>query len=189
MHRPSWLRSSKKLKAKAAATASSNPTSLASSLPNTVAASNALIPQNGGQSCGSLWDKAYEDLQAEKKALVDVFEKLLLSEPEIAAALTGVDGDPSKREKQWSALVNKKLETMKQEQWKVQIGGKSIEVRQQVDRIVKVVLIGKDFITSAASMDPIHAGLPWAGVCMLLPVRDENSTPIITKADHRPSSC
>lgn len=111
------------------------------------------------------------DLQTEKGNLVDAFEKLLLSEPETQSTSTLADGDPSKREKQMSALVAKKLETMKQEQWKLQIGGKSIEVRQQVDRIVKVVLVGKEFITSAASMDPIHAGLPWAGVCMLLPVR------------------
>ena len=48
---------------------------------------------------------------------------------------------------------------------------KAVEVREQVDRIVKVVLVAKDFISSAASIDPIHAGLPWAGVCMLLPVR------------------
>lgn len=86
-----------------------------------------------------------------------------------------------------SALVTKKLETMKQEQWKLQIGGKSIEVRQQVDRIVKVVLVGKDFITSVASMDPIHAGLPWAGVCMLLPVRVD-PTRTVTRADHPPGS-
>jgi hypothetical protein len=72
-----------------------------------------------------------------------------------------------------SALVAKKLEIMKQKQWKLQMGEKTIEVREQVDRIVKVVEVGKVFITSVASMDPIHAGLPWAGVCMLLPVRDE----------------
>lgn len=115
-----------------------------------------------------MWDKAYEDLQAEKKDLVDAFEKILLSEPGIDPTLTIADGDPSKREKQMSALVDKKLESMKQEQWRLQIGGKSVEVRDQVDRVVKVVLIAKDFITSAANKDPVHAGLPWAGVCMLL---------------------
>lgn len=103
---------------------------------------------------------------------MDVFEKLLVSEPEIESTSTLADGDTSKREKQMSALVAKKLESMETEQWKLRIGGKSVEVRQQVDRIVKVVLVAKDFVTSAASMDPIHAGLPWAGVCMLLPVSD-----------------
>lgn len=131
------------------------------------------IPQNNCQSRGSLWDKAYEDLQNDEKNLVDVFEKLLLSEPEIQTTSTLANGDPSIREKQMSALVAKKLETMKEAQWKLQMGEKSIEVRQQVDRIVKVVEVAKVFITSAANMDPIHAGLPWAGVCMLLPVRDE----------------
>lgn len=71
-----------------------------------------------------------------------------------------------------SALVDKKLEMMNDRQWRVKVCGRSVEVREQVDRIVKVVLVAKDFISSAASLDPIHAGLPWAGICMLLPVSD-----------------
>ena len=87
-----------------------------------------------------------------------------MSEPEIEPSL--------KREKQMSVLVAKKLEIMNQEQWRFHVGNKTVEVRQQVNRIVKVVLVAKDFISSVASMDPIHAGLPWAGVCMLLPVSE-----------------
>ena len=62
-------------------------------------------------------------MQADRKELVEAFEKLLLSEPEIQSTSTLADGDPSKREKQISALVAKKLETMKQENWKLQLGG------------------------------------------------------------------
>ncbi|KAI9877712.1 MAG: hypothetical protein M1830_003024 [Pleopsidium flavum] len=120
--------------------------------------------QENDESRGSLWDQAYKDLRAEKKELVDDFEKLLMSEPEIERITSLEDGHPAKREKQMSGLVDKKLAAMKEEQWKIKIGGKSIEVRQQVDRIVKVVLVGKDFITSVAHIDPIHAGLPWAGL-------------------------
>ena len=69
-----------------------------------------------------------------------------------------------------SSLVEKKLAIMNKERWRFQVGDKSVEFRQQVDRIVKVILVAKDFISSVASIDPIHAGLPWAGVCMLLPV-------------------
>lgn len=104
-----------------------------------------------------------------------------MSEPEIQTTSTLADGDPSKREKQMSALVTKKLETMKQKQWKLQMGEKTIEVRNQVDRIIKVVEFGKVLITSVASMDPVHAGLPWAGVCMLLPVRDEIPPELLQK--------
>ena len=95
-----------------------------------------------------------------------------MSEPEIDPTTSLDDGDTSKREKQMSALVDKKLEAMNKKQWRVRMCSRSVQIREQVDRIVKVVLVAKDFISSAASMDPLHAGLPWAGVCMLLPVSD-----------------
>ena len=82
------------------------------------------------------------------------------------------NGDTSKREEQMSAFVAKKLDAMNKAQWRFNVGAMSVEVREQVDRIVKVVLVAKDFISSVASLDPIHAGLAWAGVCMLLPVSD-----------------
>jgi hypothetical protein len=93
-----------------------------------------------------------------------------MSEPEIESTASQENEETSKREKQMSALVAKKLAVMNEKQWRFNVGGKSVEVRDQVDRIVKIVLVAKDFISSAASIDPIHAGLPWAGVCMLLPV-------------------
>lgn len=95
-----------------------------------------------------------------------------MSEPEIESTTSLGDEDTSKREKRMSALVDKKLAAMNKEQWRFKIGDKAVEVREQVDRIIKVVLVAKDFISSVASIDPIHAGLPWAGVCMLLPVRN-----------------
>ncbi|KAL8821183.1 MAG: hypothetical protein Q9223_000745 [Gallowayella weberi] len=50
------------------------------------------------------------------------------------------------------------------------MGEHSTEIRQQIDRIIKIVTVAKDFVSSVASMDPIHAGLPWAGICVLLPL-------------------
>jgi hypothetical protein len=97
-----------------------------------------------------------------------------MSEPEIEQTTRLDDGDTSKREKQMSALVDKKLEVMNNRQWRIKVCGRSVEVREQVDRIVKIVLVAKDFISSAATIDPLHAGLPWAGVCLLLPVSDLN---------------
>ncbi|KAI9878100.1 MAG: hypothetical protein M1830_001892 [Pleopsidium flavum] len=173
MHRPSWLRKTKKPEAKAGAATIPKSTLLTPSMSNLSVTSHSgrstvsnasQASQENDESRGSLWDQAYKDLRAEKKELVDDFEKLLMSEPEIERTTSLEDGHPAKREKQMSGLVDKKLAAMKEEQWKIKIGAKSIEVRQQVDRIVKVVLVGKDFITSVAHIDPIHAGLPWAGL-------------------------
>lgn len=84
------------------------------------------------------------------------------------------DGDPLKREKQMSALVDEKLAAMNDKRWRIKMCGRSVEIREQVDRVVKVVLVAKDFITPFANLDPVHAGLSWAGVCMLLQVIDLN---------------
>jgi N-terminal domain of NWD NACHT-NTPase len=111
-------------------------------------------------------------LRNEKGNIVEAFEELLISEPESESTASLDDEDTSEREKRMSALVDKKLAAMNKEQWRFKVGDKSVEVREQVDRIVKVVLVAKDFISSVASIDPIHTGLPWAGVCMLLPVRN-----------------
>lgn len=92
-----------------------------------------------------------------------------MSKPETKLTAS-LDGDPSKREKQMSALVDEKLAAMNERQWRVKMCGRSVEVRTQVDRVIKGVLVAKDFISPFANLDPIHAGLPWAGVCMLLTV-------------------
>ena len=39
-----------------------------------------------------------------------------------------------------------------------------------VDGVATVVLSVKDFGVVAANADPLHAGLPWAAVCCVLPV-------------------
>lgn len=78
--------------------------------------------------------------------------------------------DPMLRERQMSTLVQEKVAAMNERKWRMKICGRSVEIREQVDRIVKGILVAKDFITPFANLDPVHAGLPWAGVCMLLPV-------------------
>jgi len=55
-------------------------------------------------------------LRKEKKELVDAFEKMLMSKPEIEPTLSMGNKDPSEREKQMSALVDEKLAAMNERQ-------------------------------------------------------------------------
>jgi len=64
----------------------------------------------------------------------------LLAEPEIGPNTSLDDRDASKREKQMSALVKKKLAIMNDKQWRIKVCGRSVEVREKVDKIVKIVL-------------------------------------------------
>lgn len=124
------------------------------------------------ESGRSLWDQAYNDLRNEQKDLVEAFETMLKSSHQTDPSWNIGEDDPRKREKQMSALVDEKVAFMNDNQWRIKICGRSVAIREQVDRVVKIVLVAKDFITPLANLDPIHAGLPWAGVCMLLPVQD-----------------
>lgn len=118
----------------------------------------------------SRWDKAYDSLRREKEDLVNDFEKILLSEPELGRSAILDSTEPDAREKTMRSFVSKKLAVMNDKKWRLNVAGSSLEIREQVDRLLKTILVAKDFISSVASMDPIHAGLPWAGVCMLLSV-------------------
>lgn len=116
----------------------------------------------------SPWNQAYQDLKEENGKLVQTLEELLKAE----IARDGESPLPSDvyDEHQISELIQSRLATMNDRKWRIKMGEHSIEVRDQVDRIVKVVIVAKDFVSSAASMDPLHAGLPWAGICVLLPL-------------------
>ena len=109
-----------------------------------------------------LWQLAYNKFSVEEPNLVQKYERMLLKDP----ASPGNEDLQTKM----SSILSRKLNEMASRQWSIKWKGKPRQVRDQVDRIVKVVQIGKDFGSAAALLDPIHAGLPWAGVCILLQV-------------------
>lgn len=127
-------------------------------------------PQLQTESHKSLWDWAYDDLRHEDNKLIDAFESILAKESKVEPGIWVDDGDASRRQKQMSTLVDKQLADMDRKEWRIKVGEKSVNLRDQVDRIVKVVVVVKDLMSFAASLDPVHAGLPCAGVCLLLQV-------------------
>jgi hypothetical protein len=57
-----------------------------------------------------------------------------------------------------------------EKQWSLTIGGKKIVLRDKVNTVVDLISKFKDVGTIAVGADPIHAGLPWAGICLILQV-------------------
>lgn len=113
-----------------------------------------------------LWAQAYQDFTKENPKLVHALEDLLSTrplEPKIPSSIPN-------REDELSGFIDSRLAIMNDRKWHVKMGEYSIEIRQQIDRIIKIVTVAKDFGSSLASMDPIHAGIPWAGICVLLPL-------------------
>ena len=111
-----------------------------------------------------LWQLAYIKLSEEDPNLVQKYERMLLNDSESS----GKDELQTKV----SSILSRNLNKMTSRQWSIKWKGKPRQIRDQFDRIVKVVQIAKDFGSAAAGLDSIHAGLPWAGVCILLQVRN-----------------
>ena len=111
-----------------------------------------------------LWGLAYKQLLTENEPLVRHYKKVLKT-----AATVSDDSAADIQEQIHAVLVLKRKQVL-QKQWRLQWGNKSIKVRTQIDRIVKIIGAFKEAGSVAVNADPLHAGLPWAGICFLLAV-------------------
>jgi hypothetical protein len=113
-----------------------------------------------------LWENAYNKLSAEKEDLVDAWKVVL-------AKNAGIEEDLPIKEKM-STVIDRELLKINNRQWKIRIFPmqKAVAVRKLVDKIVHVFEKLKDLGSTAASIDPVHAGIPFAGICVLVPVSD-----------------
>lgn len=109
----------------------------------------------------NMWSQAYEQLQAANPDLVALYEAILVDDPSSVAS-------PDRR---LSVAVARKRDEMISKQWTIKFMNHRLKVREQVQRIAKVAEYVQGFGSVVANVDPIHAGLPWAGINVLLTVR------------------
>jgi hypothetical protein len=117
-------------------------------------------------SSAKLWEKAYTQLSENEKHS-EVFKRYAAILEESSPVLGRSPSFPQKMQ----AVVRRQIEFMKQKQWVLQWDQKSIVVRDQVERIVNLVQTFSKLGTTIAQFDPVHVGIPWAGVCAILTVR------------------
>lgn len=66
------------------------------------------------------------------------------------------------------AVVKKQREIMEKKRWRLAFWHHEIVLREKVDRVVQAFRLFEGLGSAVASVDPVHAGIPWAGVCALL---------------------
>jgi hypothetical protein len=118
-----------------------------------------------------LWDIAYENLRESQKRLILEYEKALAKESASKATST-FNFDNAKglgRETQMADLVKERLKAIDDSKWRLKVGSKTVVIQEQIDRLVKVVTLAKDFFSSIVASTP-QGAIAWAGVCVLLPV-------------------
>ena len=110
-----------------------------------------------------LWGAAYDELKLTHKSLIINYEELLKQ-----AAPNVLHADPLTT---MQTVLDIKRRQILRRQWKFRWGGKSIIIRTQIDRIARLIRVFGNVSNVASNVDPVHAGLPWAGICFLLSER------------------
>lgn len=122
----------------------------------------------------SLWDEAYKILITEHpKLAMDAFEDDLLrsgstdSSPDHAVT---INRPHAEKEKLIQEMAQEKLERLSQNRFRLSIGNKEYEVRDQLKKTFQFVIYFKDLISFAVSHEP-SAALAWSGILVALQVR------------------
>ena len=138
---------------------------VAGTQPNTLAddsgITSELIPPR------DLWDEAYEAFRGANRQLAEQYEESLMHIDQGDTHLAPVGS--LARQEQLSAIITKRLNSIEKDRYGFTMAGMRVELQEQFDKIFRIVMFAKDFVSSTISTEP-HAALAWAGVCVLLPV-------------------
>ena len=72
-------------------------------------------------------------------------------------------------------MVNQERSRLLSRQWKIIVRGKTVNVRDQLDSILKILQAFKGIGSAAADLEPVLAGLPWAGVFLIMQLASSDS--------------
>lgn len=106
------------------------------------------------------WSLAAEELRSEEHA----FEGAIVA---VQKAVAETDGDVVS---QLIRATERSHDSMLRKQWSIGLAGKEIVVRDQLEKLLKAVKIFKDLASVAAGLDPTHAAISWAGICLIMQV-------------------
>ena len=66
--------------------------------------------------------------------------------------------------------TEKRKNQLLEKRWKIKLAGKQIVLHDKLSMICKSIQAFKDMGSEVAGLDPLHAGLPWAGFCLLMQI-------------------
>ena len=100
--------------------------------------------------------------------------QLQKEEPALAETLREIEGKVSRKDESLVDTllteIDKGKRQLDQKRLKVTLGNKEIVLYEQLSKIYKAVQGFKELGGTIAGLDPVHAGLPWAGVCFIVQV-------------------
>lgn len=130
------------------------------------------VPSNSNKN--SLWAKALRCLSEKDKNKEAIFRRILsdtVGAEEIAGILT--------------KEAETKRDLCRSKNWEFEFNGYAVKLKTIADKVVQLLDKIKAVGDVVANVDPIHVGLPWAGIRMLLIVRTPEAfySPLLFSAE------
>jgi hypothetical protein len=107
--------------------------------------------------CRDLWSEALQKLSTKDKALV--LDHVPLAESPLSEMLETL-----------TKVAQDKRRACESKRWKLEFRGHTVVLGKLADKIVLWLDKFKQIGDIAVNVDPVHAGLPWAGIRFLLQV-------------------
>lgn len=108
----------------------------------------------------SYWQLAAERLQNDEPKTYEDLSELRGNKSCLSESL------PSEMEE----IIQKQKKKMEERQWTLpfRVRGREMKIRDQLDTVLKVLQVFKDFGSVLSNLGPVHVGIPWAGVNVIL---------------------
>ncbi|KAI9645005.1 hypothetical protein NHQ30_007042 [Ciborinia camelliae] len=110
----------------------------------------------------ALWEEAYGKFKSDDSELYERLQSIISKDYKVRNNVG--------QEQQLGDLLLRKRRIMEDKQWLFYWRKKAIKIGPQFDKIVKLFKLVKPIGDTVAGLDPIHAGIPWACVSVLLPL-------------------
>jgi ElaB/YqjD/DUF883 family membrane-anchored ribosome-binding protein len=129
------------------------------------------------ESCpiSELWNKAYEDLKSDPKdqKLIKNYEAIIATDISTMVASTAQILAPVKASSKDNMLrvLDKKVTEVKENKWRLRFHDHEVLAEDLVKPVISMIDMADQYVSAAVSANP-YASIAWAGVGLILPVRN-----------------
>lgn len=130
---------------------------------------NPNAPTNDPLSERSCWEQAAEKLRLDQPKLYKHLEEFRATQPQPPSSEALADDMFKVIDTNKKIMENRELPLP----WKVRNEDEKVKIRKALNNVRKAVLVFRDLGQTVANIDPLHAGIAWVGVNLILQVRSE----------------
>lgn len=109
----------------------------------------------------------------------DAAHQLEQSDPALTKALEKIQEAASNHSQPLAdtllAETSKRRDQLVERRWKIRLAGREHFIREKLESIIKSIQAFKELGNTASALDPLHAGLPWAGACLVMQIASNDS--------------